>query len=183
MWCEGELFGGVLVCVVENVVWLYDVQFGGFGWVFKFFVFSMLDFLLIQLQGCEMVLYILWMMGVGGIYDQFGGGFYCYLVDVQWFVFYFEKMFYDNVQFVWMLLWVYQFIGEDDFVCFVCEMLVYLECEMFVLDGGFYFVQDVDIFIEYGGVEGLIFIWIFDEICVVLGEDVDLVLCFFNVIV
>lgn len=54
-----------------------------------------------------MVLKMLDKMNEGGIYDQVGGGFHCYVVDICWLVLYFEKMLYDNVQFTNIYLSVY----------------------------------------------------------------------------
>ena len=51
--------------------------------------------------------------GVGGIYDQVGGGFHRYSVDATWLVPHFEKMLYDNALLARAYLHGYQAIGEE----------------------------------------------------------------------
>ena len=47
-------------------------------------------------------------MAGGGIYDHLGGGFSRYSVDERWLVPHFEKMLYDNAEFIALLTLVWQ---------------------------------------------------------------------------
>ena len=54
------------------------------------------------------VIHSLTQMCQGGIYDHIGGGFSRYTVDAEWLVPHFEKMLYDNAQFISLLAEVYR---------------------------------------------------------------------------
>jgi uncharacterized protein YyaL (SSP411 family) len=85
----------------------FDKQFGGFGGAPKFPHPMTIELLLRcwratageeqpDLQSLYMAGLTLTRMGEGGIYDQLGGGFSRYSVDMYWMIPHFEKMLYDN---------------------------------------------------------------------------------------
>ncbi|AIZ46107.1 thioredoxin domain-containing protein [Deinococcus radiopugnans] len=165
----GELPADFLERGVANLRRVSDAVRGGFGGAPKFPAPTTLDFLLTRPEGRSMALHTLRQMGYGGIYDQLGGGFHRYSVDAEWRVPHFEKMLYDNAQLVCTLLRAYQVSGDAEFARLARDTLAYLEREMLHPDGGFFSAQDADT----GGVEGLTFTWIPEEVRAVLGDGED----------
>ncbi len=106
-------------------------------------------------------------MRSGGIYDHLGGGFHRYSVDEEWRVPHFEKMLYDNAQLAVAYLEAWQATGRDDYRVILRETLDYLVREMQDNAGGFYASQDADS--EEG--EGAYYLWTYDEIMGLLGEE------------
>ena len=106
-------------------------------------------------------------MAHGGIYDQLAGGFSRYAVDATWTVPHFEKMLYDNALLlrVYSLLWkasplpLYRRIAE--------ETAGFLIRELGTASGGFASALDADT----SGVEGLTYVWTYQELVEVLGAD------------
>ncbi|WAP70595.1 DUF255 domain-containing protein [Jiella pelagia] len=49
----------------------------------------------------------------GGIYDHLGGGLHRYSTDDRWLVPHFEKMLYDNAQFLRHLCWAFRATGDE----------------------------------------------------------------------
>lgn len=165
----GDLPADFLARGVANLRRVSDAVRGGFGGAPKFPAPTTLDFLLTRPEGRSMALHTLRQMGYGGIYDQLGGGFHRYSVDAEWRVPHFEKMLYDNAQLVCTLLRAYQVSGDAEFARLARDTLAYLEREMLHPDGGFFSAQDADT----GGVEGLTFTWIPEEVRAVLGDGED----------
>ena len=106
-------------------------------------------------------------MSRGGIYDQLGGGFHRYSVDVRWLAPHFEKMLYDNALLTTAYLEAFQATGEPDYERVVRETLDYVLREMTQPEGGFYSTQDADSEEE----EGKFFVWSEREIYELLGPD------------
>ena len=111
----------------------------------------------------------LWGMASGGMYDQIGGGFARYSVDVQWLVPHFEKMLYDNAQLARVYLHAFQLFGDAEHERIVRETLTYLEREMLGEEGGFYSAQDAD----SEGIEGKFFLWTVEQVADLLGDDAE----------
>jgi len=103
----------------------------------------------------------------GGIYDQIGGGFARYSVDGEWFVPHFEKMLYDNAQLVSLYSETYAITKDEFFKSIVYDTFNWLERDMTHADGGFYSALDAD----SEGVEGKYYIWTYDELIKVFGEQ------------
>ena len=154
----------------------FDHRWGGFGGAPKFPQPMTLEFLLrCHLRGydgaLEMLQTPLDQMAAGGIYDQIGGGFHRYSTDAMWHVPHFEKMLYDNAQLARLYTRAWQVTRDERYRRVAAETCEYLLREMRHPDGGFYSSQDAD----SEGVEGRFFVWSYDELVSVGGEDVAMV--------
>ncbi len=103
----------------------------------------------------------------GGIYDHLRGGIARYSVDHLWLVPHFEKMLYDNGQYLSHLVTAYQATGDELFRRRIEETAGWLIEEMQLAEGGFASSLDAD----SEGVEGKFYIWSADEISEVLGKE------------
>lgn len=106
-------------------------------------------------------------MAWGGIYDQIGGGFARYSVDVFWKVPHFEKMLYDNAQLISLYTQAYKYQANDLYKQVVYETIEFVNRELTNPNGGFYSALDAD----SEGVEGKYYVWQKDELENVLGND------------
>ena len=101
----------------------------------------------------------------GGIYDQIGGGLARYSTDNEWLVPHFEKMLYDQAQFIAVLSDAFSIFAES-LVCRVIDQtLDFLQRELLSPEGGFYAALDAD----SEGEEGKFYVWEEGEIKEVLG--------------
>ena len=116
-------------------------------------------------------------MAFGGIYDQVGGGFCRYSVDVLWKVPHFEKMLYDNAQLVSLYSKAYQYSKNESYRHVIVQTLDWVEREMTTAEGVFYSALDAD----SEGQEGKFYVWKENELRELLGADFDWVKDFYNV--
>jgi uncharacterized protein YyaL (SSP411 family) len=108
-------------------------------------------------------------MSNGGIYDHIGGGLSRYSVDERWLVPHFEKMLYDNAQYLTQLALVgsAELTPDHDslFRRRIEETATWLEREMAV-EGAYAASLDADT----DGEEGKTYVWTPDEVVNVLGK-------------
>lgn len=116
-------------------------------------------------------------MAAGGIYDQIGGGFARYSVDMYWKVPHFEKMLYDNGQLVSLYSKAYQLTKNKEYKRVVYQTLEFIGRELTSPEEGFYSSLDAD----SEGEEGKFYVWQKKEIDEVLGNDNDLFNDYYNV--
>ena len=108
---------------------------------------------------------------LGGIYDHLGGGLHRYSIDDRWLVPHFEKMLYDNAQFLRHLVWAHRTTDEELFRQRIGETVGWLEREMRVEGGGFAASLDADSPDENGHPEeGAYYVWHEAEIGALLGD-------------
>jgi uncharacterized protein YyaL (SSP411 family) len=163
----------ILKSAHDNLVTLFDDQYGGFGTARKFPIPQNLLFLLRywKRSGSEpalkMVEKTLEAMRRGGIYDHVGFGFHRYSVDRRWFLPHFEKMLYDQAMLVLAYTETYQATGKDIYAKTAGEILEYVLERMASPVGGFYSAEDAD----SEGEEGKFYIWTHDEITEILDKD------------
>ncbi|GHB27213.1 thioredoxin domain-containing protein [Pseudovibrio japonicus] len=103
----------------------------------------------------------------GGIYDHVGGGLARYAVDSIWLVPHFEKMLYDNAQFIEHLCWAYQETKDELFHVRIHEVIDWLERDMKLPEGGFASSMDAD----SEGIEGRFYVWTYDELKSLIPEE------------
>jgi uncharacterized protein YyaL (SSP411 family) len=99
-------------------------------------------------------------IAMGGIYDQVGGGFSRYSVDMLWKVPHFEKMLYDNGQLLSVYSKAYKLYKKPLYKRIVYQTLNWLEREMRATSGAFYTALDAD----SEGEEGKFYCWTKNEI-------------------
>ncbi len=161
----------------------FDTELGGFGWAPKFPMPVNWELFMQQYYYAKdedllnAVNITLTKMAEGGIYDQVGGGFARYSVDVFWKVPHFEKMLYDNAQLVSVYCQAYQLTKNKLYRKTVQQTLDFIKREMTSPEGVFYSALDAD----SEGVEGKFYVWHKKELQQVLGEDEPLYSLYFSV--
>ncbi|MEM9934304.1 MAG: thioredoxin domain-containing protein [Bacteroidota bacterium] len=109
-------------------------------------------------------------MAEGGIYDHLGGGFARYSTDEDWKVPHFEKMLYDNAQLVSLYAKAYQQSPQPLYEQVVRETLTFAKRELSDGEGRYFSSLDAD----SEGEEGKYYVWKYDELEKLLGEDAKL---------
>jgi hypothetical protein len=116
-------------------------------------------------------------MAMGGIYDQIGGGFTRYSVDMLWKVPHFEKMLYDNGQLISLYANAFRHFKKPLYKRTVYQTVEWLQREMLSKDGAFYSALDAD----SEGEEGKFYCWNPSEMSTVLSKEDQWVLEFYNI--
>jgi uncharacterized protein len=116
-------------------------------------------------------------VGMGGIYDQIGGGFARYSVDGYWFAPHFEKMLYDNAQLMSLYAEAYTISRDPEFKTILEETFEWLQTEMMHPEGGFYSALDAD----SEGVEGKFYVWKKEEMDEILKTDAELINTYYSI--
>ena len=121
-------------------------------------------------------------MAYGGVFDQIGGGFSRYSVDVKWHVPHFEKMLYDNGQLVSLYSDAYLITKNELYKDIVTETLDYIKREMTTENGAFYSSLDADSTTPEGELEeGAFYVWQKDSLKTVLKDDYELFSDYYNI--
>jgi uncharacterized protein YyaL (SSP411 family) len=141
-----------------------DTAHGGFGDAPKFPNTLNIERLLVHE---EVVNVTLTKMAQGGIYDQIGGGFFRYSVDVAWQIPHFEKMLYDNAQLLTCYAKANKILNNPLFDRVIAETADWALREMLAPGGGFYATLDADS--EH--VEGKFYYWDREQIKNLLTAD------------
>ncbi len=109
-------------------------------------------------------------MAFGGIYDQIGGGFTRYSVDMIWKVPHFEKMLYDNAQLMELYAMGYEAFQVDHYKQIVLEIFTWLQREMKDESGAYFSALDAD----SEGEEGKYYCWNQAELKSLIHSEYDL---------
>ncbi len=99
-------------------------------------------------------------MAQGGIYDQVGGGFARYAVDMLWKVPHFEKMLYDNGQLLSVYAAAFSVTNDPTFSRLIKQTVDWLEREMHSGNGAYMAALDAD----SEGEEGKFYCWTASEL-------------------
>ncbi len=159
-----------------------DGQYGGFGGAPKFPSTMSLGYLLAyhyftgEADALDHVHFSLQKMIRGGIYDQLGGGFARYATDRAWLVPHFEKMLYDNALLVRLLADVHRADPMPIYRDTITQTLEFVARELTAAGGGFFSALDAD----SEGEEGKFYIWSWEELQRLLGEELDWVAPFYG---
>ncbi|MRH77961.1 DUF255 domain-containing protein [Spiribacter sp. C176] len=161
----------------------YDPAFGGFGSAPKFPQPTALERLLREYArrrdegnpdrgALHMVCHTLRRMGLGGIFDQIGGGFSRYAVDGQWMIPHFEKMLSDNALLIMATTDAWRATGDEFFARIARETADWALREMLLPEGGFATSLDADT----SDGEGAFYLWTPMQVSEVLdGVDAQVV--------
>ena len=151
----------------------YDDKHGGFGQAPKFPQPMILRYLLLRsidtddTELFELVDHTAQSMGRSGLFDQLGGGFHRYTVDAQWNVPHFEKMLYDNAQMCSFYAEMYAHTKTPFYKWVVDSLVLWLEREMTLDNGGFCSSTDAESEEE----EGRAFVWSKQQLAEILDEN------------
>jgi len=116
-------------------------------------------------------------MAMGGIYDQIGGGFARYSVDMLWKVPHFEKMLYDNAQLLHTYASAYKVFKKPLYKRVVFQTIAWMERELMSKEGALFSALDAD----SEGEEGKFYCWSEQELKEVLGENFGWVKRFYSI--
>ncbi len=116
-------------------------------------------------------------MAMGGIYDQAGGGFSRYSVDVLWKVPHFEKMLYDNGQLIGLYANAYKQFKKPLYKRIVYQTIEWLNREMTAPFGACYSALDAD----SEGEEGKFYCWTKKEFESLVGEKFPWAIDFYSI--
>ena len=158
---------------VERIIQYLDKENGGFKGAPKFPQFYMFDAIFyfylktnnkIYLDAVELLLK---KISSRGIYDQLGGGISRYTVDKDWIIPHFEKMLYDNIQYVDLLSKFYNLTKNDYYKDKLKQTISFINLEFKNKDNLLGSAYDAD----SDGIEGLFYTWGYDEIKEILKES------------
>ncbi len=116
-------------------------------------------------------------IALGGIYDQVGGGFTRYSVDVLWKVPHFEKMLYDNGQLIGLYAKAYTSYQTPHYKDVVFQTFDFLERELRSDLGAYYSALDAD----SEGEEGKFYCWTPNEIDQLFGAQAERVKRYYHI--
>lgn len=116
-------------------------------------------------------------MAMGGIYDQIGGGFARYSVDMLWKVPHFEKMLYDNAQLLYTYANAFKMFRKPLYKRVVYQTIFWMQRELMDEDGALFSALDAD----SEGEEGKYYCWTERELQDVLGKEYEWAKRFYSV--
>jgi uncharacterized protein YyaL (SSP411 family) len=121
-------------------------------------------------------------MAQGGIYDHLGGGLARYATDADWLVPHFEKMLYDNAEFIGLLTLVWQETKNPLYEARIRETIDWVVAEMLTgpdQKANRAFAASLDADSE--GEEGRFYVWNARQIDDALGDDADFFMAHYDV--
>ena len=160
---------------VEKIITYTDEENGGLRGAPKFPQFYIFDTILHfykknkNKKYFDVVEKLLLSLSSKGIYDHLEGGISRYTVDEKWIVPHFEKMLYDNIQYV-NLLNNYLSIKEDNYLKQKLKQTInFINSEFLIKNNLLGSAYDAD----SDGIEGKYYIWRYQELKDILGDDLE----------
>ena len=161
---------------VEKIINYTDEVNGGFKGAPKFPQFYIFDAILHfynktnNKKYLDVVEKLLLSLSSKGIYDHLEGGISRYTVDEKWIVPHFEKMLYDNIQYV-SLLNNYLSNKESDYLKYKLKQTIkFINSEFLVKNGLLGSAYDAD----SDGIEGKYYVWKYQELKDILQNELDI---------
>lgn len=151
----------------------YDEVYGGFSQSPKFptphYILFLMNFWKAydNYGALDMAEKTLMHMYRGGIFDHAGWGFSRYSTDRKWLVPHFEKMLYDNAMLLLAYTECFAATGNPLYRSVAEKTAAYMLRDMRSPEGGFYSAEDAD----SEGVEGKYYVWEYDELKHLLGDE------------
>jgi len=161
---------------IEKILPYIDKINGGFGGSPKFPQFYMFDaifYFFIKTNKQEYlkpVEHLLTSISSKGIYDQIAGGIARYTVDEYWIVPHFEKMLYDNIQYIDLLSKYFQYTQNNYFKNKLKQTINFVNKEFRNKEGLYGSAYDAD----SDGVEGKYYIWSYEELKNIIKDDLHI---------
>ena len=161
---------------VEKIITYLDEEFGSFKGAPKFPQFYMFDAIFYFYLKTNNQKYLnpveklLSNISSKGIYDQLEGGIARYAVDEEWIVPHFEKMLYDNIQYINLLTKFYQKTKKEYFKNKLVQTINFINKEFKNKENLYGSAYDAD----SEGIEGKYYVWSYDELKKILKDDIKL---------
>ena len=161
---------------VEKIISYLDEEYGSFKGAPKFPQFYMFDAIFYFYLKTNNKKYLtpvetlLSNISSKGVYDQLEGGIARYSVDEKWIIPHFEKMLYDNIQYVNLLTKFYQKTKKEYFKKKLIQTINFLNKEFKNNENLYGSAYDAD----SEGVEGKYYVWSYQELKDLLQNDLSL---------
>ena len=161
---------------VEKIISYLDEEYGSFKGAPKFPQFYMFDTIFYFYLKTNNKKYLtpvetlLSNISSKGVYDQLEGGIARYSVDEKWIIPHFEKMLYDNIQYVNLLTKFYQKTKKEYFKKKLIQTINFLNKEFKNNENLYGSAYDAD----SEGVEGKYYVWSYQELKDLLQNDLSL---------
>ena len=161
---------------VEKIISYLDEEYGSFKGAPKFPQFYMFDAILYFYLKTNNQKYLtpveklLSNISSKGVYDQLAGGIARYAVDEKWVIPHFEKMLYDNIQYIGLLTKFYQKTKKKYFKKKLIQTIKFINMEFKNKENLYGSAYDAD----SEGVEGKYYVWSYEELKKLLENDLKL---------
>ena len=161
---------------VEKIISYLDEEYGSFKGAPKFPQFYMFDAILYFYLKTNNQKYLtpveklLSNISSKGVYDQLAGGIARYAVDEKWVIPHFEKMLYDNIQYIGLLPKFYQKTKKEYFKKKLIQTIKFINKEFKNEENLYGSAYDAD----SEGVEGKYYVWSYEELKKLLENDLKL---------
>ena len=161
---------------VEKIISYLDEEYGSFKGAPKFPQFYMFDAILYFYLKTNNKKYLtpveklLSNISSKGVYDQLAGGIARYAVDEKWVIPHFEKMLYDNIQYIGLLTKFYQKTKKEYFKKKLIQTIKFINKEFKNEENLYGSAYDAD----SEGVEGKYYVWSYEELEKLLENDLKL---------
>ena len=161
---------------VEKIISYLDEEYGSFKGAPKFPQFYMFDAILYFYLKTNNQKYLtpveklLSNISSKGVYDQLAGGIARYAVDEKWVIPHFEKMLYDNIQYIGLLTKFYQKTKKEYFKKKLIQTIKFINKEFKNEENLYGSAYDAD----SEGVEGKYYVWSYEELKKLLENDLKL---------
>ena len=161
---------------VEKIISYLDEEYGSFKGAPKFPQFYMFDAILYFYLKTNNQKYLtpveklLSNISSKGVYDQLAGGIARYAVDEKWVIPHFEKMLYDNIQYIGLLTKFYQKTKKEYFKKKLIQTIKFINKEFKNEENLYGSAYDAD----REGVEGKYYVWSYEELKKLLENDLKL---------
>jgi len=161
---------------VEKIISYLDEKYGSFKGAPKFPQFYMFDAIFYFYLKTNNQKYLtpveklLSNISSKGVYDQLAGGIARYAVDEKWIIPHFEKMLYDNIQYISLLTKFYQRTKKVYFKKKLIQTINFINKEFKNEENLYGSAYDAD----SEGIEGKYYVWSYEELKKLLDNDFPL---------